>query len=294
MERPFFSLAKRKRVKPIEYTSPDGQLYVTVSANPRYGMATIWDADILIYAVSQLVEQKKRHRQNDIPRTIRVEAYKRLKAIGRGTGGAQYKRLQVALARLQSTTIETNIRAGSNKRIMFSWIDSVEDEVRDAELERGMVTLTVSNWMYQGVLDHEAYLLLNPKYFGITGGLERVLYRIARKHAGEKPTGQLLKFETLRLKTGSDEAPNKFAARLRRIVTENRLPDYDMQLMVASDGAPGVHFLHEKFDREDVAASKLERRITVAEARQMADAAARRGYEDAKRDFIDRVVTPEA
>jgi hypothetical protein len=49
MERPFFSLAKRKRTKPIEYTAPDGKLWVHVSANPDYGMATIWDADILIY-----------------------------------------------------------------------------------------------------------------------------------------------------------------------------------------------------------------------------------------------------
>lgn len=41
MERPFFSLAKSKRVKPIDYRSPDGKLWVHVSANPDYGMATI-------------------------------------------------------------------------------------------------------------------------------------------------------------------------------------------------------------------------------------------------------------
>ena len=46
MERPFFSLAKSKRVKPIDYKSPDGKTWVHVSANPDYGMATIWDADI--------------------------------------------------------------------------------------------------------------------------------------------------------------------------------------------------------------------------------------------------------
>jgi plasmid replication initiation protein len=52
MERPFFSLAKSKRVKPIDYKSPDGKLWVHVSGNPDYGMATIWDADILIYCAS--------------------------------------------------------------------------------------------------------------------------------------------------------------------------------------------------------------------------------------------------
>jgi hypothetical protein len=29
MERPFFSLAKSKRVKPIDYRSPDGKLWCT-------------------------------------------------------------------------------------------------------------------------------------------------------------------------------------------------------------------------------------------------------------------------
>jgi hypothetical protein len=36
MERPFFSLAKRKRLKPIEYTSPDNLIYVKVYATPEF------------------------------------------------------------------------------------------------------------------------------------------------------------------------------------------------------------------------------------------------------------------
>src|SRR3546814_10095447 len=34
MERPFFSLQKRKRLKPIEYRSPDGEAWVKVEAMP--------------------------------------------------------------------------------------------------------------------------------------------------------------------------------------------------------------------------------------------------------------------
>ena len=39
MERPFFSLAKRKRHKPIEYASPNGEVFVNVFPNPgiRHG-----------------------------------------------------------------------------------------------------------------------------------------------------------------------------------------------------------------------------------------------------------------
>lgn len=69
MERPFFSLAKSKRVKPIDYRSPDCKLWVHVSANPDYGMATIWDADILIYCASVLADMARRG-VNDVPRKL--------------------------------------------------------------------------------------------------------------------------------------------------------------------------------------------------------------------------------
>ena len=34
MERPFFSIAKRKRNKPIHYETPDGKLWIKVNGNP--------------------------------------------------------------------------------------------------------------------------------------------------------------------------------------------------------------------------------------------------------------------
>ena len=71
MERPFFSLQKRKRLKPIEYRSPDGEAWVRVQAIPDYGMATIWDADILIWAASTL-NRMKQQGLNDLPRTLKI------------------------------------------------------------------------------------------------------------------------------------------------------------------------------------------------------------------------------
>lgn len=85
MERPFFSLAKSKRVKPIEYTSRDGKVWVMVYPNPAFGMATIWDADVLIWAISQLVELINR---GQVPsRTMHFHPYDLLKAIGRNPKG---------------------------------------------------------------------------------------------------------------------------------------------------------------------------------------------------------------
>src|SRR3954453_19201703 len=73
MERPFFSLAKRKRLKPIEYVSPNGEIFVNVFPNAEFGMATIWDADVLIWAASQLNNLRKQER-NDLPRTLHFQA----------------------------------------------------------------------------------------------------------------------------------------------------------------------------------------------------------------------------
>jgi Replication initiator protein A len=60
MERPFFSLAKRKRLKPIDYVSPDSKIWVKVAGHQDYGMATIWDADVLIWAASALMELREK------------------------------------------------------------------------------------------------------------------------------------------------------------------------------------------------------------------------------------------
>src|SRR3954463_13856071 len=71
MERPFFSLSKRKRLAPINYVSPDGSVYVNGTPHQRYGMPAVWDADILIYLASVLNDMKKRG-VNDIPRELHV------------------------------------------------------------------------------------------------------------------------------------------------------------------------------------------------------------------------------
>ena len=123
MERPFFSLSKRKRLKPIDYVSPDRKVTVHVSANSEYGLATIYDLDILIYCASVLIEHKRRG-TNDIPQTLHIVPYDMLTTLKRDAGGREYELLGNALDRLQSTTVKTNIRSGDAVETTFSWIDS--------------------------------------------------------------------------------------------------------------------------------------------------------------------------
>ncbi len=58
MAFPFFSLAKGRRVKPLLYDR--GGVVIKIEAVPEYGMTTIWDADILIWAASQIMDALNR------------------------------------------------------------------------------------------------------------------------------------------------------------------------------------------------------------------------------------------
>ncbi|MBG6120154.1 replication initiator protein A [Sphingobium sp. AEW010] len=166
MERPFFSLAKPKRVKPIDYRSPDGKARVHVSANPDYGMATIWDADILIYCASTLADMARRG-VNDIPRKLHLMPYDLLRAIHRPTTGRAYELLGQSLDRLVSTTIKTNIRAENRREATFSWLDGWTQLVDErTERSRGM-TIELSNWFYEGVLMQGGVLSIDRAYFDL-------------------------------------------------------------------------------------------------------------------------------
>jgi plasmid replication initiation protein len=174
MERPFFSLSKSKRMKPIEYLNENDGIFVTVQPHQDYGMATIWDADILIWAASVLCDMKNRG-INDIPRELNFQPYDLLKAIGRATGGGDYQQLRGALERLKTTVITTNIRVKKRgqKDGMFSWIDGWDDLIdADTRQSRGL-TITVSDWFYRGVTEDGGLLSIDPAYFSITGGRER-------------------------------------------------------------------------------------------------------------------------
>ncbi len=236
MERPFFSLAKRKRVKSIEYVSPDGAVFVNVFPNQEFGMATIWDADVLIWAASTL-NALRRQGTNDLPRTLHVHPYDMLKAISRDTGGTEYRRLREALGRLQSTTVVTNIRVRRNKKQrQFSWIESWSDVVDDdTGVSRGM-TITLSDWFYEGILMEGGLLAIDPVYFSITGGRDRWLYRVARKHAGGAgEAGFAIGFQTLFEKSGAEGTYRRFKFELMQIVKRDTLPGFALKLEAGRD-----------------------------------------------------------
>lgn len=237
MERPFFSLSKRKRLKPIDYVSPDGKITVHVSANSEYGLATIYDLDILIYCASVLMEHKRRG-SNEIPQTLHVVPYDMLKTLKRDVGGRAYELLGNTLDRLQSTTVKTNIRSGDAVETTFSWIDSYS-QIRDRSGQIRGMRITLAKWFYDGVLMEGGVLAIDPAYFSMTGGRERWLYRVARKHAGGAGAdGFAISMPTLFEKSGAEGDYRRFKFEMAKIAKENSLPGYSLELESRRDAEP--------------------------------------------------------
>ena len=229
MQHPFFSLAKAKRIAPILYRA--GEVEVQVHALPEHGMASIWDADLLIWAGSQIVEAADRNRATS--RFVRFRPYQFLTAVGRGTGQRHYSLLKGSLQRLQSTVIVTTVRNGANwRRAQFSWVNEWEERLDRRGRSQG-VELVLPEWFYRGVLDRSLVLTIDPAYFQLTGGIERWLYRVARKHAGRQLQGWRFEMRHLHLKSGSQARFSDFALDVRRIAARQSLPGY--RLIVTSE-----------------------------------------------------------
>ena len=106
MASPFFSLAKSRRTVLIEFRA--GKVTMRVEAMPEHGMATIWDADLLIWPTLQIVEASEGGLKTS--RLMAATPYEIPTFVGPGTGARDCDRLKAALGRSQSTTIMTSIR----------------------------------------------------------------------------------------------------------------------------------------------------------------------------------------
>ena len=120
LEHPFYSLSKKPVTSVREYHHGDHWLRITPSVT---GLATIYDKDILIYAISQLMNAQ--NAGQEINPSIRINAHDFLPFTNRGTAGKDYQALIEALERLRGTTISTNIRTSEREQVhVFGLIDS--------------------------------------------------------------------------------------------------------------------------------------------------------------------------
>jgi plasmid replication initiation protein len=258
MDVAVFRLSKRdKRAgEMIRYELPDG--FVEVTAGP-YGMASVWDYDIVLMMVSHLTEAMNRYREGrgDKPgRTFKPHVSDILKFARRGDGSRQVEEVEAALDRLKGTTVKTvRERTGANGRKMrqteaeglisrYSVLSRTDsDRVSAVEIE-------APQWIYQEIVGGKQpdVLTVHPDYFLIDPGIGRFIYRLARRAAGKGAAKW--SFQTIYERSGSTSTFKKFCQNLRRIVENNDLPEYDLReetgqsgpqlIMTSRDSLPAV------------------------------------------------------
>lgn len=238
MAWPFFALGKSRRVRPIDFRS--GGVTVRVEGTAEHGIATIWDADVLIWAASQWTQA----RDAGLPTSRRIVTtpYDILRFTGRGTSLRDYQRLRAAFDRLQSTSVATSIRESTGRRLhRFSWLNEWKERT-DRHGRPFGVELILPDWFYAGIVEHALVLTIDPAYFALTGGIERWLYRLVRKHGGHQRGGWRFDFRHLHAKSGSQARYSDFALDLRRIAKAQALPGYMLHVERSKGAVEALRF----------------------------------------------------
>lgn len=232
MAHPIFSLSTHPDMRVLRYVS--GETFVEIQPSAK-GLATIFDKDILIFCISQLMD--RRNRGEAIGPVVRITTHDLLVSTNRQTGGITYKRLEYALDRLAGTRIKTNITTGDEVSTqnfgLIEWYDYNRKGSGFTERLR-YLDIKLSDWLFRAVASAEV-LPISREYFRLRRPIDRRLYELARKHCGRQASWRI-GAANLQKKCGSKQAGKHFAAHLRGLVRSNHLPDYT----VAFDGVQVV------------------------------------------------------
>ena len=138
----------------------------------------------------------------------------------------------------------------------FSWVNEWKERT-DAHGRPQGIELIVPDWLYAALLNDALVLTIDRSYFRLTGGLERWLYRIVRKHAGRQSGGWCFEVAHLHVKSGSLSPIKRFAFELRVITRRQPLPGFRLAMEASPSGRQLLTF---KPIEIDPAARVLRRR----------------------------------
>ena len=219
---PFFTLSKKPDLGIRRYEDRQGNT-LEISAHSK-GLPTIYDKDILIAAISQIMHRLNRGEEAS-PRVI-LYASDTLEFANRGKGGKDYRALDDAITRLRGCTIKTNIRTGDIYQTdIFGLIERggfVRKYGFDGRLQH--VEITLSEWLWEAIQARHV-LTLHPDYFRLRKPLERRVYEIARKHCGRQAEWRI-SLSILREKCGARTILRQFRQAVRKLAEEGDLLDY--------------------------------------------------------------------
>lgn len=234
MEHPFYALSKKPDTEIRRYENGEHWLEVVPSAK---GQATIYDKDILIYVVSQIMHALNRGER--VERTLRFNPRDLLIFVNRGTGGKDYDAFCEALDRLMGTIIKTNITTyadgtdvpmSDEEDTGFFHLVEKAHVRRKKGIEGGRIMwaeIQISEWVFNSIR-RKSVLTLHRDYFRLRKPLERRIYEIARKLCGAKAI-QEIGLEKLLKRTGARSELKRFRHTVKELARNDHLPDYRMR-----------------------------------------------------------------
>lgn len=233
MDVAVFRLSKRNMRKGdvLRYALHGAEVEVTAGG---YGMASVWDYDLVLMCISNLAEAVRRHRagKGEPPsRTFRPHVKELLKFCRLSDGGRQHATVEQALDRLKNTTVKisrTNKNAKLRATSGFGLIETYKVISRTDSGHVATIEIVIPEWIFEAVVKHDnpQILTVNPDYFLIEKGLGRFVYRLARKSAGAETARYL--FKTIHERSGSASSFKEFCRMLRQLVAANDLPDFHL------------------------------------------------------------------
>lgn len=219
----------------IHYQLPDGHVRV---ASGLYGMATIWDYDLVLIGLSQLCELMNLYRAgktNDKPDPIiKLNMCDVLHVCKKGDGGSQRTKIIEALQRLNSThiSVKRTYKVGDvfkthnfGENLISSY--RVVSNPKNSKVES--IEIGINDWMYAEITSarNPDVLVVHSDYFSISQGVGRFIYRLARKAAGQDMAEW--GFKTLYERSGSLGTINEFYRILRKLIKAQCLPEYTLE-----------------------------------------------------------------
>ena len=222
MEFPFFSLSKRPSHTFLRYEDRHGNSLEIIPSG--LGLPTIYDKDVLIYAISQIMERL--NRGEPASRRLILYASDMLEFANRTKGGKDYKALDDAIARLRGCSIRTNIRTANIYQTSVFGLIERGDLIRKYGFNGRLqhVEVTLSEWLWNAI-EARQVLTLHPDYFRLRQPLERRIYEIARKHCGKQSEWQI-NLDMLREKCGARTILRQFRQAVRKLAAAGDLLDY--------------------------------------------------------------------
>ena len=221
MEVPIFALSTKPDTEIWRFESDKGYIQVSPSA---VGRPTIFDKDLLMYCISQVVEGVNRGRKPG--KLVRITAHDFLKQTGRNTDGRAYEALLSAAERLRGVTITGTY--GDNKEGRRGSVKGLIDNATIVEKTGGgrMVNLDIelSDWIFEAV-SNERVLTYHPSYYNLRKPNERRMYELCRKFCGRSQKWEI-GFDKLYDRFGTRATKKKFKEMLKKMIDDANIPEY--------------------------------------------------------------------